>query len=137
MSRNTRVILTRRPQDTATADCFELVSEDLPPLAPGHVRVGVEYVSVDAGTRTMLRGEGFHQQVPMGGTILAGGVGRVVESAAPDWEVGTAVAGGLGVQQYADVTSDQLQRLPVSNLPIQTYLGALGPSTGITAWIGI
>ena len=31
-------------------------------LEPGQVRVAFEYISVDAGTRTMLRGEGFHAQ---------------------------------------------------------------------------
>lgn len=137
MQDNTRVILTKRPKDDATPDCFELITEPLKPLAEHQIRVAVDYVSVDAGTRTMLRGEGFHQQVALGGTILAGGVGRVVQTNDPDWPVGTAVAGGLGVQQYADVSPQHVQKLPDTNLPIQTYLGALGPSTGITAWIGI
>ena len=137
MKTNTRVVLKRRPTDTATADCFALITDPLPALEANHVRVAVEYVSVDAGTRTMLRGEGFHQQVPLEGTVRAGGVGRIVESALPDWHVGMPVAGGMGVQQYADVPTDQLQPIPNTDLPIQTYLGALGPSTGITAWIGI
>jgi NADPH-dependent curcumin reductase CurA len=50
-----------------------------------NTRVAVEYVSVDAGTRTMLRGEGFHRQVGLGETILAGGVGRIVESNIAGW----------------------------------------------------
>ena len=44
------------------------------------VRVAVEYISVDAGTRTMFRAEGFHHQVGMGETILAGGVGKIIEA---------------------------------------------------------
>ena len=60
MQTNTRVILKKRPDGVATADCFEIEEIELGPLVEGQVRVGVEYISVDAGTRTMLRGEGFH-----------------------------------------------------------------------------
>ena len=100
---NTRVILARRPVGEATPDCFELVDEPLGDLADGRVRVAVEYVSVDAGTRTMLRGDGFHRQVGMGETILASGVGRIVESHSDGWEPGQAIRGPLGVQRFADV----------------------------------
>ena len=101
---NTRVILAHRPTGEATPDCFALEVDELGELADGKVRVAVEYISVDAGTRTMLRGEGFHRQVGLGETILAGAVGRVVESRVDGWDVGQAVRGGLGVQTYA--TSD-------------------------------
>ena len=70
---NTRVVLSRRPADEATPDCFSIQTEELGELQAGQIRVGVEYVSVDAGTRTMLRGEGFHQQVGLGETVLCGG----------------------------------------------------------------
>ncbi|MBT3625981.1 MAG: NADP-dependent oxidoreductase, partial [Gammaproteobacteria bacterium] len=80
MSKNTRVILAKRPVDDATPDCFSVETVEDEALEPGQVRVAVEYISVDAGTRTMLRGEGFHAQVDLGQTILAGGVGRIIES---------------------------------------------------------
>ena len=95
---NTKVILSQRPESTATADCFEVIEEPLKPLRGGQIRVEVAFVSVDAGTRTMLVGEGFHQQVALGDTILAGGVGRIKESKAEGFEVGQVVRGGLGVQ---------------------------------------
>jgi hypothetical protein len=134
---NTRVTLRRRPVGEATPDCFAIETEELADLAPGHVRVGVEYISVDAGTRTMLRGEGFHQQVDIGGTILAGGVGRVVESAAPGWEVGEAVRGGFGAQTLVDLPAEHVERIDDGVAPISAYLGVLGYSTGVTAWIGM
>ncbi len=134
---NTRVTLLRRPVGEATPDCFDLVVEPLHELEDGHVRVRVEYISVDAGTRTMLRGEGFHRQVQLGETILAGGVGRVVESRAPGWDVGQAVRGGLGAQTHATLPADLLERIDDSAAPLSAYLGALGHSTGITAWIGV
>jgi NADPH-dependent curcumin reductase CurA len=134
---NTRVTLARRPVGEATPDCFALEEAPLDALSDGQVRVAVEYVSVDAGTRTMLRGEGFHRQVGLGETILAGGVGRVVESRVSEWEVGQAVVGGLGVQTFATLRPDQLHQVDDSLGPLSHHLGVLGPSTGVTAWIGI
>ncbi|HUV18058.1 MAG TPA: NADP-dependent oxidoreductase [Ilumatobacteraceae bacterium] len=134
---NTRVTLARRPVGEATPDCFALEEEPLGALPEGQVRVAVEYVSVDAGTRTMLRGEGFHRQVGLGETILAGGVGHIVESSAAGWEVGQAVAGGLGVQTFATLRPDHLHRVDDSLGSLSHHLGVLGPSTGVTAWIGI
>jgi NADPH-dependent curcumin reductase CurA len=106
-------------------------------LQPGEVRVAVEYVSVDAGTRTMLRGEGFHMQVEMGGVILAGGVGRVIESADDAWKPGQAVAAGLGAQTVATVPGAFLMAIDDSLGPLSMHLGVLGASTGVTAWIGM
>jgi hypothetical protein len=134
---NTRVVLTRRPVGTATPDCFDVHSEPMADLADGLVRVAVEYVSVDAGTRTMLRGEGFHRQVDIGGTVLAGAVGRVVESTVDGWDVGQPVRGGFGAQSYVDLPPEHLERIDTSLAPLSAHLGVLGYSTGITAWIGV
>lgn len=134
---NTRVVLGRRPDGEATPDCFGIEVETPGELAPGCVRVAVEYVSVDAGTRTMLRGEGFHQQIGIGETILAGGVGRIIQSSVPGWPVGQAVRGGLGAQTLADVPTRHLEKIDEDGLPLSAYLGVLGASTGVTAWIGV
>lgn len=136
-NQNTRVVLSRRPVGAATPDCFAIETEALQPLTDGFVRVAVEYISVDAGTRTMLKGEGFHDQVGLGDTILAGGVGRVIESTVPGFEPGQAVSGGLGAQTIATVPANLLQRVDDSAAPLSAYLGMLSGSTGITAWIGM
>ncbi|MFN3258828.1 MAG: NADP-dependent oxidoreductase [Ilumatobacter sp.] len=137
MRTNQRVVLVRRPVGTATPDCFELRKEPLVELEPGQVRVGVEYVSVDAGTRTMLRGEGFHQQVGLGDTIRSSAVGRVVETTVDDFPIGQAVRGGFGVQTLSTMPATSLTAIDDSIGPISLYLGALSGSTGVTAWIGV
>ncbi|MFN3231279.1 MAG: NADP-dependent oxidoreductase [Alphaproteobacteria bacterium] len=137
ISHNTRVVLAKRPDAEATPDCFSVQIEDLAPLEAGQVRVAVEHISVDAGTRTMLRGEGFHHQVGLGETVLAGGVGRIIETAADGWELGQAVRGALGAQTIATVTPELLEKIDDSVAPLSAYLGVLGGSTGVTAWIGI
>ena len=134
---NTRIALARRPVGDATPDCFTIETEELDELSSGEIRVAVEYISVDAGTRTMLRGDGFHQQVGLGETILASGVGRVIDSAVEGWEEGQAVRGGLGAQTIATVTPDLIKRVDDSVGSLSSYLGVLGGSTGVTAWIGV
>jgi hypothetical protein len=134
---NRRVVLASRPEGTATPDNFRVEDVDLPPLDDGQVRVAVEYVSVDAGTRTMLRGEGFHMQVPMGETIYASGVGRVIESRAEPWRPGDAVRGPLGAQTVATVPGSMLSPIDESVADLKDHLGILSGSTGVTAWIGM
>ncbi len=137
MPTNRRVALTRRPIGQATPDCFEVEDVELAPLEAGEVRVAVEFISVDAGTRTMLRGEGFHMQVGLGETVLAGGVGRIIETAADEWNVGDAVIGGLGAQTIATLPATAVLPVDDSLGPLSLHLGVLGGSTGVTAWIGI
>ena len=137
MSKNTRVILSKRPVDDATPDCFSVETVEDEALEPGQVRVAVEYISVDAGTRTMLRGEGFHAQVGLGETIRAGGVGRIIESSVDGWDEGQAVRGGLGAQTIATVMPEMLEKVDDNVDSLSAYLGALGASTGVTSWIGI
>ena len=134
---NRRVILAKRPTVDATPDCFLVEDEALEPLAEGQLRVAVDYISVDAGMRTMLRGEGYHRQVAIGGVILAGGVGRIIESTVPEWSVGQAVRGGLGAQTLATVTPEMVERVDDGYGPLSVHLGLLGGSTGITAFIGM
>jgi len=134
---NTRVALAKRPTGEATPDCFSLESEEIAPIEAGQVRVATEFISVDAGTRTMLRGEGFHMQVAIGETIRAHGVGRVTESTVPEFEVGQAVRGRLGAQTIATVEPGALEAIDDALGPISAYLGVLGGSTGVTAWIGV
>lgn len=134
---NTRIVLVRRPSGEATPDCFATEIEQLQPLADNQVRVAVEFVSVDAGTRTMLRGEGFHQQVEIGKVIHAGGVGRVVASTATGWNVGDAVRGRLSAQTIATVAPTSLEKIDAAVGSLSTHLGILSPSTGVTAWIGM
>ena len=134
---NTRVVLARRPEKRATPDCFAIETQELGSLPDHEIRVAVEYISVDAGTRTMLRGEGFHMQVGLGEPILAGGVGKILESNVAGWQGGDVVRGRLCAQTIATVPPEALEKIAHSNLPLSVHLGALGGSTGVTAWIGV
>jgi NADPH-dependent curcumin reductase CurA len=134
---NTRVVLLRHPTDRATPDHFSIETEELGPLEPGQVRVAVEYISIDAGARTMLQGAGFHRQAVLGGTVPSHGVGRVIESNDDALQVGQAVLGRFGSQSVADMDGTKLEALDDSLGPISLHLGVLSGSTGVTAWIGM
>ena len=134
---NQRVILLKRPEGALTDDCFALEEEQLGDLEQGQVRVAVDYLSVDAFIRTTLRDTGFHQTVPTGSTIGALGVGHILESKVEGWEVGDAVKGGLGAQTIATVGVDGLQKADETLAPLSAHLGALGLTTGLTAWVGV
>lgn len=134
---NRRVVLIERPVGQALPEHFLVEEVELAPLEAGEVRVAVEFISVDAGTRTMLRGEGFHMQVGLGQTVHASGVGRVIESNAEGFAVGDAVAGGLGAQTVATTPVSIIAKVDDTLGPLSLHLGALGGSTGVTAWIGI
>lgn len=134
---NTRVVLLRHPTDRATPDHFAVETEELGSLGTDQVRVAVEYLSIDAGARTMLQGEGFHRQARLGGTVPSHGVGRVVESADERWEVGQAVRGRFGSQSIADLPGSQIEAIDESFGPLSMHLGILSGSTGVTAWIGM
>jgi NADPH-dependent curcumin reductase len=134
---NTRIVLTQRPVGEATSDCFSLEVVEVGPLGANEVRVAVEFISVDAGMRTMLRGEGFHLQVAIGDVVHASGVGRVIESTSNDFVAGDAVRGRLGAQTIATLPPKGLEKVDDSVGPLSAHLGLLGGSTGVTAWIGI
>ncbi len=137
MMLNTRVVLLRRPTDRATPDHFSVETEELGALAQGAVRVAVEYISIDAAARTMLRGEGFHRQTGIGETVPSHGVGRVVETTDDNWSVGQAVIGRFGSQSVADMPAGKIAAVDDSLGPISLHLGILSGSTGVTAWIGL
>jgi NADPH-dependent curcumin reductase CurA len=101
------------------------------------VVVRVDVLSIDAFIRTVLDERGYHGSVPIGGTVTALGVGRVIESTVDDLRVGDTVFGPLGAQTISTLPHAALSALDVSRLPATTYLGALGLTTGLTAYFGM
>ena len=73
----------------------------------------------------MLRGEGFREQVDLGQTMLAGGVGRIIESTADGWDKGQVVRGGLGVQTIATVMPKMLEKVDDTVGSLSVHLGHL------------
>jgi NADPH-dependent curcumin reductase CurA len=134
---NRKVVLARRPAGLPTADDFRVEEEPLGALREGQVRVEVALLSIDAFLRTILEESSYHPSVPVGGTITPFGVGRVVESAAPGFREGDAVRGLLMAQTTATVPAAMLEKVDEERAPLSAWLGVLGLTSGVTAYVGV
>ena len=45
---NRKIVLVKRPEGALTADCFQLVEDEVGPLADGQLLVATEHLSIDA-----------------------------------------------------------------------------------------
>ena len=136
---NTRVVLVSRPDGGPTPDNFGLESVPVVSPEPGQVLVAVDMLSIDAFIRTTLddRDDSLHGSTPIGSTIGALGVGTVIESGDDRFQPGDAVAGGLGAQTHATVSTVFLEKVDTSRFGPATQLGAMGLTTGLTAYVGM
>ena len=136
---NSRIVLAQHPQGMPQLTDFTFESA-IPVAAPGpgEVIVEVDVLGIDAFIRTMLEDrKGYHGSVGIGDTVTALGVGRITHSAAEGFEPGDAVFGPLGAQTVARLPAAFLRKIDTSAVPATTYLGALGLTTGLTAYFGM
>jgi len=134
---NRKVVLARRPQGLPVDADFRVEEEAVGEVPSGEVRVAVEHLAIDAFIRTVLEESSYHPSVPLGGTVTAFGVGRVVESRAPGFSPGDAVRGPLLAQSLATLPARSLEKLDAERAPLTAYLGALGLTSGVTAYVGV
>lgn len=117
---------------------FEILDEEVPAPALGQVIAKVDTLSVDAWIRTTLSDAGMHTTEPLGSTILAFGVGQIVESASDRLKVGDWVYGQLKAQTYALAADEELTKVvPEEGIEPSAFVGALGITTGLTSWVGL
>ena len=137
MRTNPQIVLRRRPTGRPVGDDFELVTLPVPELSDGQVCVEIDHLGIDAFIHTTLEEESFHQGARIGGVIPALGVGRVVESRFAGLAPGDHVFGPLCSQTFATMPGAMLRKLDVSRVPASAWLGALGLTTGLTAYVGM
>ena len=135
--RNRRVVLASRPSGAFRTTDLAVETEELAPPDAGQVIVAVDTLSIDAFIRTILDEGSYHLSVPLGSLVTALGVGTVVDSADAALQAGDRVFGPLGAQTYARFPAAHLRKLDVSTVPATAYLGALGMTTGLTAYFGV
>jgi len=133
----TRIVLVERPTSTPEEHHFRVESEPVAELADGQARVKPIALSIDAFIRTALNEGSFHRSVPIGGLVSALGVGLVEESRSESIATGDHVFGPLGAQTVAVVPGAALMPIQTNDFPAATFLGALGMSTGVTAYCGM
>ena len=136
---NRKVVLKTRPENRAPeVSDFEVIEETLPELQDGQVLRQAEHLSIDAFIRTTLDGDpGHHGTMDLNTPVVALGVGRVVQSQFEGLEQGDAVFGPLGAQTHMAAPGNMFRKLDNDTLPPRSYLGALGMTTGLTAYAGM
>jgi NADPH-dependent curcumin reductase CurA len=136
-SKNMQVLLASRPVDWVKESDFRLVESEMPQPGSGEVLVKNLYLSLDPYMRgRMDDAKSYAANVPIGGVMVGGTVGEVIESRSPALKAGDTVVGSLGWQQYGIAKPESLKKVDPKLVPLSAYLGAVG-MPGVTAWYGL
>lgn len=134
---NRKFTLAAHPVGMPKESDFQLVSEQIPPLAAGQVLLRTQYLSVDPYMRGRMTGvRTYADPVQIGQTMVGATVGEVVESRDPNYREGQIVTGYWGWQEFAISTGEGLRKLDPNLAPPSTALGILG-MPGMTAYFGL
>ncbi len=137
MLTNRRIVLRRRPTGLLDPRDAELLVGPAPSLADGEALLRTTYVGLDAAVRTWLNDQpGYLPPVGIGEVIRAAGVGEVVESRCPAYEVGDIVTTLTGFQEYAIIRDDLFSTSIPAETDQRAIMSVYG-SSGATAYFGM
>ena len=138
--KNRRLALAARPGNFIKKSDFKLEVDDLPQLKDGEFLIKTLFLSVAPVMKFyMLDGAGIENPMQIGDTMRGRGVGEIVESKNPDFEVGDIVQGKHGWQEYVICDASpyhMMYKVNQRGLPYSTALGVLG-MTGFTSYFGL
>lgn len=140
-ARQTRVVLRERAAGNPEAKHFAVETDaPVPALRTGTVLVKNAFVGVEPAMKGWISTSQNYASVPVGATMAAFGVGRVVASDLDGVAVGDLVAGRTGWQEYGIADPSEPLFRKVEALPARcaesVALGALGIN-GLTAYLGL
>lgn len=132
-----QIVLASRPDGAPVAENFRLESAAPPQPGEGEVLVKLHYMSLDPYMRgRMDDAKSYAAPVPIGGRMEAGGVGEVIASNSPHFEVGDFAFGMFGWASHGCLPAKELRKLDPKMGPITAALGVLG-MPGFTGWHGL
>lgn len=137
---NNRLTLAARPDNLIKTTDFKMVTSTVPALKQGEFLIKVLYLSVAPVMKFyMLDGAGIEAPMKLGDTMRGRGVGEVIASEHPSYQVGDIVQGKLGWQQYMVCDGSpyyMMYKVTQRGLSYSTALGVLG-MTGFTSYFGL
>ena len=138
MPSNRQVKLIARPKPGPfTRDIFAIEDGPVAEPGPGEFRVKVEVVSLDPAMRGWVNeGKSYVAPVQLGEVMRAYAAGHVEASNHPEFQVGDAVQGLFGVQQYAISNGKRVVKVDTAKAPLARWVGGLG-MPGWTAYFGL
>ncbi len=144
-NRQWRVAQYPGQHEVITPALFDWVTTAIPQPKDGEFLVRSLYLGTGPAQRGYLvpKKNDFFATVPIGDVMRGRGVGEIVASNHPDYEVGRIFVGSLGWQDYSIqiprgkefVFSTKLLQPPVTK-PLSLHLGILGQA-GATAYFGL
>ena len=130
-------LVKRPPPGLVKPDIFAIEDQPLAEPGPGQFRVKIAYISLDPAMRGWINeGRSYVAPVGLGEVMRAFSVGIVDASNHPDFKVGDAVQGLLGVQQYAISDGERVGKVDAKQAPLERWVGGLG-MPGWTAYFGL
>ncbi|HEX9040440.1 MAG TPA: NADP-dependent oxidoreductase [Trebonia sp.] len=135
---NLQVRLASRPDGRPSAGNFDITPGPVPAPGDGQVLLRTRYLSLDPYMRgRMSDAPSYAPPVEVGGVMVGGTIGEVVESRAPGFAAGDLVLAYSGWQRYAVAPAAALRKLDLlDGVPVTTALGVLG-MPGFTAYAGL
>src|SRR5271167_3799689 len=134
---NRQFRLAARPVGLPKPSDWDHTEEPVPEPGDGEVLVRIEYIGLEPAMRGwMNEGRSYIPPVGIGEVMRGFAAGEVVASNFEGLSVGDHVSGLLGVQEYAVVSGNAVQKADTKLAPLETYLGTLG-LPGMTAYFGL
>jgi NADPH-dependent curcumin reductase CurA len=136
---NRQLILSQRPVGLVDASTTELVETPRPVCGPDEALIKVGTLSIDPTIRTWMNdAPGYMVPIGIGDVIRSGGVGVVVETKTPHYQVGDVVSGVTNWQEWVLASREnKFTIIPKGlGLDVATVMNVLG-TTGITAYFGL
>ncbi len=134
---NRKIVLAARPVGFPTESDFRLEESPIPSAGDGECVIQVSYLSVDPYMRGRIsERKSYAASVEIGGVIVGGAVGKVIESKSDKFAVGDYAVGNLGWQEYAALPATELRKADPSMAPLSTWVGVVG-MPGLTAYFGL
>lgn len=126
--------LAKRPSGgPITKDLFEVVQKEIPKVGPGQFLVKQNHMSLDPAMFGWMSPDtnSYIPPVELGAVMRSSGIGEIVESNHPDFNVGDRVMGMMGWQEYCLSDGQSLNRADAP-LPDEAVLSIFA-LPGITA----
>lgn len=131
------ITLASRPDGAVSAENFNFEMRPLPVPQDGEVLVKVHFMSLDPYMRgRMDDAKSYAAPVELGAVMEAGGVGEVIASNSPLFQVGDFAFGMFGWATHAVAKAKLLRKIDPAEMPISAALGVLG-MPGFTGWFGL
>ena len=136
---NRKFLLDKRPKGMPQDECWKLVEENINSIGNGEILIEVKFLSIDPYMRgRMSDGVSYAAPAKIGEPMTGETVGTIVESKSDLYAVGDNVCIHKGWQTFIRTkdTDPSIFKVPSSNIPLSSYLGAVG-MPGRTAYFGL